>query len=202
MRGRGSAKSFGLVKGSARLGCRERHIRVTGRAANGTFAAFNDPKVPFAAPHLPRKCLSRHQAKGADTRTRLCRPPVRVRLGALPGSWGVGPDMRSRRAGAEAGQVTWRSDHPAKGWRRPVNVPTGRLKSPDGEAVPTHEGRNQAAQVSPCPILPRPRPRGPHPDQSQSTVTLSVNCQLISPAKEVRDPCPPDYGKSFCRFPR
>src|SRR6266536_6111599 len=45
-----------------RLGCRERHVRVSGRAANGTFAAFNDPKVPFAAPHLPRKCLSRHQA--------------------------------------------------------------------------------------------------------------------------------------------
>ncbi len=45
-----------------RLGCRERHIRVSGRAANGTFAAFNDPKVPFATPHLPRKCRSRHQA--------------------------------------------------------------------------------------------------------------------------------------------
>src|SRR6266498_1821930 len=38
-----------------RLGCRERHVRVSGRAANGTFAAFNDPKVPFATPHLPRK---------------------------------------------------------------------------------------------------------------------------------------------------
>ncbi len=47
-----------------RLGCRERHIRVSGRAANGTFAAFNDRNVPFATPHRPRKCLSRHQQAG------------------------------------------------------------------------------------------------------------------------------------------
>ena len=50
-----------------RLGCRERHIRVTGRAANGTFATFNDPNVPFATPHLPRKCLSQHQVWASGT---------------------------------------------------------------------------------------------------------------------------------------